>query len=84
MTRTVALPTIAAAALALFAAQASAEGNSTSEKMNPPQNTSTKNPAGVADPTAVQNDTQGMHGAETGCKSASAEMTAGKVENCKQ
>ncbi len=62
------------------------QNKSTSEKMNPqPEaNTTAKAPAGVSDPAAVEKKTQGMTGAQSGCKTASAEMTNGKVENCTQ
>ena len=55
------------------------------QETNPQTSASTtvKQPAGVSTP-AVQGDTQGVKGAETDCKSASAEMTNGAVESCKK
>jgi hypothetical protein len=46
--------------------------------------TSVKAPAGVTDPNAAQNAQTGINNAKTGCKSASAEMTNGATESCKQ
>ena len=48
----------------------------------PNADTTVKQPAGVATP-AEQKNTQGMTGAQTGCKSASAKMTNGAEETCK-
>ncbi len=57
-----------------------------SDQTNPQSSASTtvKEPAGVSKQPAMENTTQGMTGAETGCKSASAEMTNGAVETCKK
>lgn len=57
-----------------------------SDETNPQSSASTvvKEPAGVSKQPAMENTTQGMTGAETGCKSASAEMTNGAVETCKK
>jgi hypothetical protein len=87
MNRSKSLPALAATVfLALgLPAVAQDQNTSTSEKMNPqPQANTATAPAGVSDPSAVEKKTQGMTGAQTGCKSASAEMTNGKVETCKQ
>ncbi len=46
--------------------------------------TTVKAPAGVTNPNAAQNDQSGINNAKTGCKSASAEMTNGATESCKQ
>ena len=46
--------------------------------------TTVKAPAGVSDPDNAQNSQTGINGAKTGCKSASAEMTNGATETCKQ
>jgi hypothetical protein len=46
--------------------------------------TTVKAPAGVTSTGAAQNDTTGSIGAKTGCKTASAEMTNGATESCKQ
>ena len=46
--------------------------------------TTVKQPAGVSSPATVENNTQGVTGAQTGCKSASAELTNGAVETCKK
>jgi hypothetical protein len=88
MNRTKALSAVAVTIFMACGTQVGAQeqNTSTSEKMNPKPSAeiSTKAPAGVSNPAAVENNTQGMTGAQTGCKTASAEMTNGKVEDCKQ
>ena len=72
----------------LFVGPALAQQNDTSQtqETNPQSSASTtvKQPAGVSTPATTENDTQGVNGAKTGCKSASAEMTNGAVETCKK
>ena len=77
---------VAAISLSVIALPAWAQTKSEQEPETNPQSsasTTVKQPAGVSTP-ATQGDTQGMNGAKTGCKSASAEMTNGAVETCKQ
>ena len=63
-----------------------AEDQPAAQETNPQSSASTtvKQPAGVSTQPAMEGDTQGMNGAKTGCKSASAEMTNGAVETCKE
>ena len=77
---------VAACSLLAIGASAQQQPNtSTSEKMNsqPSAETAAKSPAGVSNPSSVETKTQGVTDAQTGCKSASAEMTNGQVETCK-
>ena len=72
----------------LITGLASAQQNSTdqTQETNPQSSASTtvKQPAGVSTPATIERNTQGVTGAQTGCKSASAEMTNGAVETCKK
>jgi hypothetical protein len=80
------------AAMVLFGALASTTVAQTETPKTPaaetaPQtsaSTIVKSPAGVTDPNKAQNDQTGINSAKTGCKSASAEMTNGATESCKQ
>ena len=77
---------VAVISLSLIAPPVWAQTKSEQEPETNPQSsasTTVKQPAGVSTP-AMQGDTQGVKGAQTGCKSASAEMTNGAVETCKQ
>ena len=85
-------PGLKSSALILFAGLVTPAAAQTDTPKSPaaetaPQTSATttvKSPAGVTDPNSAQSDQTGINGAKTGCKSASAEMTNGATESCKQ
>jgi len=80
------LPAIMSALLVSNAALAQQSQSEETKQTNPQSSagTTVKQPAGVAKPATMERDTQGVTGAKTGCTSASAKMTNGAEETCKQ